>query len=100
MKINGEKVEGCNVEYIVLPRPDKNIVFIAKAILDMSEFDRLCPKPKPPTARYPDGSRREDVTDKRYVNLLNDWGSRYTAYLILKSLEATENLEWETCSLD
>ena len=58
MKLAGRKIEGANVEYIVLPRGDgEPLVLKAQAILDYSPFDMLCPPPRPPTVLSLVGSR-------------------------------------------
>src|SRR5687768_536985 len=100
MRIKGEKIEGPNEELIIIPRPEKPIVFTARAVLDMKEFDRLCPVPTAPLIRMKNGDRISDTNDPRYVSKLNDHGSKRMAYMVIKSLEATEDLEWETVSLN
>lgn len=96
MKIKGVKIEGPNEEIIVIPRGEENIVFTARAVLEMDTFEKICPRPKPPTIRHRDGSKVEDINDVRYQERLNDYSSKWVGYLIIKSLEATEGLEWET----
>lgn len=99
MRIKGKKIEGANEEILVLPRPDGDIVFIARGILDMSEFDKLCPEPKAPLLTKRNGVTIEDVTDKKYKKQVDDYGKKRMAYMIIKSLEATKDLEWEDVDL-
>lgn len=95
MRINGKKIEGPNEELIIIPRPDEPIVFTARAVLDMDEFDKLCPRPTPPIIRKRDGTRIEDYDDARYRKKLDDYAVKKSSYMLLKSLEGTEGLEWE-----
>lgn len=101
MKINGKKIEGSNVEICVIPRgEDKEpIVFRCQAVLDIEPFDQLCPAPKPPIILRPGGKRVTDTENSKYKFQLGQHNAKRMGYLILKSLEATEGLEWETISL-
>lgn len=100
MLLNGQKIEGPNEEIIVIPRPGEPIVFTARAVLDMSEFDSLCPRPKPSIKRMKSGEKIEETDDPRYIAKMDIIASQRFAYLILKSLEATEGLEWESIEMD
>lgn len=101
MKLGGKKIEGPNVETIVIPRTDgrSDIVFKAQAVLDYAEFDRLCPRPTPPIKMLRGGERQADYEDEAYKKRLNEYGLKRMAWMSLKSLEATEGLEWETVDL-
>jgi hypothetical protein len=98
MKLAGRKIEGANVEYIVLPRGDgEPLVLKAQAILDYSPFDMLCPPPRPPTVLRPGGVKSYNVEDPRYLESLMEHGRRRSAWIILTSLRlGTPDLEWET----
>jgi hypothetical protein len=99
MLLNGKK-PGLNVETIVLPRgDDEPIVFTAKAVLDMSQFERLCKEPTPPVVVKRTGERVEDEKDPKYLKALDEYGRRRIAFMVLKSLEDTEGLEWETVNM-
>lgn len=99
MKIKGKKIEGPNIETIVIPRgndPENYLVFKAQAVLDFSEFDALCPRPEPPIKLLKGGKRAIDKEAPTYQTAINLWGMRRFAWTVIKSLEATEDLEWET----
>lgn len=96
MLLNGKRIEGPNEELIIIPRPDEPIIFTARAVLDMAEFERLCPRPKPPIIKKKSGERVEQTDDLRYQQKVNEYAERRMAYMVIKSLEATEGLEWET----
>jgi len=99
MRLNGRKIEGPNEEIIILPRPEEPLVFIARAVLDMSDFERLCPRPIPPIKRMKNGEKIEETDNPAFIAKQDEYGSKHLAYLIIKSLEATEGLEWETVKL-
>lgn len=101
MKIHGKKIEGSNVEICVIPRgEDKEpIVFRCQAVLDIEPFDQLCPAPKAPIIMKPGGKRITDTENSKYKYQLEQHNAKRMGYLIIKSLEATEGLEWETISL-
>lgn len=99
MKLNGVKIEGLNEEFIVLPRKDQDIVLKARAIPDYSEFEQLVPMPKPPVKIIKGGKRVTNTDDPRYKAGIEDYAAKRTNWMILKSLEVTDGLEWETIDM-
>lgn len=100
MRLQGKKIEGANIETIVIPRGDSEIVFKAQAVLSEETFLALCPRPKPKVSIGRGGKRLEQVEAPNYVASLNEWGERKVAWLMVKSLEATEGLEWDTVNMN
>lgn len=101
MKLKGKKLTAPNEELIFLPRgDDEPIILKARAVLDMEDFDRLCPRPKPPTIVLRGGVKSFDENDPRFQERLTEYGEKRTAFMILKSLEATDDLEWESCNME
>ena len=100
MKMHGKKIEGPNMEIVVIPRSTGNLVFRAQAVLDYEEFEALCPAPKPREIIKPGGERTLALNEKSYQDALQEWASRKTDWMVLKSLQATEGLEWETVNMD
>ena len=100
MRIAGREIKGSNVETIIIPRGEKAIVFKAQALLDETVVEALCPRPKPRVSIGKGGKRIERTEEKSYQDALNEWGERRVAWLVLKSLEATEDLEWDTVDLN
>jgi hypothetical protein len=99
MKINGQKLNRPNSELIFLPRGDGNdIVFKAQAVPSDEEFTKLFPEPKVPNALVPGGTK-PDFEHPKYKELVEKRGSARFDWIVLKSLEATEGLEWETVDL-
>ncbi len=100
MKLNGKKVEGPNEEVVVIPRRSGNLVFKARAVLDYDIFDAACPTPQPREVLKPGGERTLLIDEKAYLEAMNEWSANKTNWMVLKSLEATESLEWETVNMD
>jgi hypothetical protein len=96
MKINGKKVSGPNKVITVLPREGGDLAFVAQAVLDSDEFEKLVPRPAPPLiTRKGDSLPSPDYTDKKYVLEDRDYGKKKTNWMIIKSLSATPGLEYE-----
>lgn len=101
MKINGQKLYSRNKELIVLPRqdPEPDIVFTAEAVMDMKEFEALYPMPRAPEVVRPTG-RSRDVTDPLYKAQIAARNEARITFMILKSLEATSGLTWDTVQMN
>ncbi len=100
MKLNGQSFDGPNLATLVLPRNGNDLVFKAQAVLDYTEFETLCPTPKPKTVHKPGEGSVVLWDDKSYKDAMDSWGAKKTAYTILKSLTATPGLEWETVKME
>lgn len=97
MKMNGRKIEKPNQEIIALPRSDGNdLIFIAQAVLSYEVFDKMCPPPKPAMKLKKGGEKEFDFNNPVYKEQLNQYSRKRYAWMILESLKATPNLEWET----
>jgi hypothetical protein len=100
MLINGRKIEGPNVEVLVLPRSDGDLVFKAQAVLNYDEFEKICPKPLPPMGKRPgEKEPRPLENDPGYVAAMRKYGEQKIQWMILKSLEATSGLVWESIDM-
>lgn len=100
MKIQGRKIKGANVEIIPIPRgigPD--IILKAKAVMDMTPFEKMCPVPKPPLRKI-DGVDVPQLKDPNWLQQITQHSEKRVLWLVITSLEATEGLEWETLSAD
>jgi len=100
MKMHGKKIEGPNTEIVVIPRSTGNLVFKAQAVLDYEEFESIYPAPLPREIIKAGGERTLAVNEKSYQDALQKWASSKTDWMVLKSLQATEGLEWETVNMD
>lgn len=100
MKMFGKKVEGANIEHVVIPRHTGDLVFKATAVLDMDEFKKLCPDPKPGKKMMPGGKVVDDFKDPEYLEELKQYQDKRWAYLFLKSYQDSPGLEWETVDIN
>lgn len=99
MKIGGVEVKGPSEEVLVLPRPlGEDIVIRCKAVLDMSQFEALCPEPKPRSVLVKGGFKPRD-NDPGYLAEVTRHSEKRFAYISLKSLEPSE-IEWETVNME
>ncbi len=99
MRILGQEIKGPNEELIVIPRGDSQIVLKARAVLDYSEFERLCPEPKAPMILRPGGVKEQNFKDVTYIAAIRQRVTKQTYYMFIKSLEATPGLEWDTINM-
>ncbi len=102
MKIHGLEVTPPEVKTLVFPgrlAGGKDLVLKFQPILDLNEFDKIYPIPEPPTMLFPDGSKKIDIDDEDYVKARNNWFRNKTNWLMLKSLSATEGLEWSSIDM-
>lgn len=100
MKLQGREFKGPNVEIIAIPRSDGDVILKAQCILDWDEFEKVCPEPIAPTILH----RGTNVAvpnfeDPGYAKNLQEYRRAQTEWMILKSLQATEGLEWETVNM-
>ena len=95
MKIGGVDPKSLpNIEHLVLPRGDSNLVFHARGLSDMTEFEKLCPEPIPPKVWTKDGWNA-NLEDRDYLAIMAEFGKRRLAYMVVRSLEPS-NVEWDT----
>ena len=100
MKLAGKKISGPDVEVLVIPRKSGDLLFKAQAVLDYSAFEALCPIPQAPEVLRPGGVRSRNPEAPTFLKALDEWAERRTYWMILKSLEATPDIEWETIKMD
>jgi len=96
MKYKGKKVQGKNTEIIAIPRASGNLIFIAEAVPDWNDFNKYCPEPQPPTKLKPGGITTVNENDPLYRKKIEEYNTLRTHWLVIKSLQVTEDLEWET----
>jgi len=101
MKIAGKKIEGLNVEEIIIPRGNADdIILKAEAISTYDEFDALCPRPVSRIGKNRQGETIHLTGEASYVTAMNQYAQRRVEYMVIKSLLATPGLEWETVKID
>ena len=87
-----------SMEVLVLPRGDQRLVFRARGVSDTTEFKKLCPEPKIPVRLTATGPE-QNLNHPDYKSEMQEYGKRYIAWLVLKSLEPSE-IEWDTVKID
>lgn len=98
MKIGGIDPKTLPVdETLVLPRGDAMLVFKARGLADMEDFNKLCPEPTPPGKLTRDGWV-PNADDPAFQQIQAEYMKRRLAFMVVKSLEPTE-IEWETVNL-
>lgn len=95
MKIKGKTVLPPKPVVVLIPREDGNIEFTCGPVLDFSEFHQLCPEPKPPLVMKPGKGQYHDVDDAQYKAAMAVHAEHRQNWLILQSLNYTEDLEWD-----
>lgn len=99
MKIHGKKIDRPEIGVVAIPRRDGDLIFMAQPVTEFEDFLKLCPMPLPPTITRKGGAQAHDVEDKDYKAAMDVWATQRTDWMIIKSLQATETLEWETVNL-
>jgi hypothetical protein len=99
MKIAGIDPKTLSTEVVlVLPRAEKNIVFRARGLRDMEEFEAKCPPPKPPGKLTKDGWVA-NIADPTYQQIQAEYAKKRLGFIVVRSLEPSE-IEWDTVRLD
>ncbi len=98
MKIAGKEIKGSNVEIIVIPRNESEIVLKAQAVQDYTVFDKMNPEPKPSIKMLPGGVKVPDFESLKYKTALMEYSANRVNWMIIKSLEISA-IEWDTVDL-
>ncbi|RLF64635.1 MAG: hypothetical protein DRN30_05235 [Thermoplasmata archaeon] len=99
MKYLGKVINAPTEEIIVIPRTTGNITLKIQAVLDFDEFEALCPTPEPPVKMVPGGAKIANAEAPSYLEAIDAWASKKSSWLILKALQATSELEFETVNM-
>lgn len=100
MRYAGEKLTRTDEAILVIPRGDTNIILKMIAIENEKDFETMCPMPTPPIRKYPDGREVPNPESPEYNKAINKWAEQRMAWVTIKSLSATEDMEWENVKLD
>jgi len=100
MRINGKVVDGPSYDVVVFPRIDGDVVFKCQCVLDYEPFLKLVPAPEPPKImRRGETQYSVNLEDSTYTAALEKYSELRTHWMILKSLEATDDLGWDTVDM-
>ena len=107
MKINGITVTTPKPSVLVLPHNGRDLIIKARYVTnqELDELDKILPEPKPPTKQVVDSNGKlgpaiPDLTNEKYQEQLTKYHSQRMAWVYIKSLEATENMEWDTVNIN
>jgi len=101
MKWKGENIYIPNKTSVQITRRDGTVLeFKLQAIEDMNSFEELYPEPKPPWVKNNKGQVTYQKNDAKYKEAFADWARKRMLWIILKSLEPTEDLEWESVDIN
>lgn len=95
MKLNGKTTGGLNIQTAVFPRQDGDLVFRAAPVVNFEPCEKLCPRPEPVFIKKPGKPAYRDVESTVYKKQLEEWAAKRTHWMIIQSLSATPNLEFE-----
>lgn len=103
MKLKGHDFDRPAIEIVAIPRgmdaetghklPD--VILKCAAVKDFTEFDALCPAATPPMVIKPGGVKEANWDDPEYQRSFGTRAELRICYMILKSLQINEGLEWE-----
>ncbi len=99
LKIGGRQVSGPKKGLVVLPRREGDIPFHFTAVLDDSDFEKICPPPKPPVSIKTGVGRVENVEDPVFQSRLKDREITRRHWMFLKSVSPS-NIEWQKVKMD
>ena len=104
MKMQGKTVDAKFVVPIVIPRPGaESFVFKAQPLTAEQNdfFKKVCPEPQPEMTMFRgEDSPRPDFKNTSYLEQRKLWLVLKSEYTFLASLEATDDLEWDTVVMD
>lgn len=76
------------------------VTFRAGVVTDYKTFTTMCPMPKPPLRIMRGGDKIENVNDPGFKKKMEKYNTARVVYMIMKSLEMTEGLEFTICNLE
>ena len=100
MKIHGQVISRMGVQTLVFPRDgDGRIVIRVAPVVNYDAFDQLCPEPNVPFRMEPGKAATKNPENPEYKKAMDAWSEKRMNYMMIRSLEATEGLEWETIDI-
>lgn len=101
MKIKGKRIPGPKPVYVPIPRDgDNDIIFKVTPVIDLKEFDKLCPEPEPVRVIKPGGIEYLDYEDPQYKERVEKYSELQFSYVLIRSISETDYLEWDKVKLD
>lgn len=100
MKFKGKTLGKRNTDILVLLRGTERIVIKAQAVESFEDFDKLVSAPVPPEVIEPGGKKSRNMKDLDFIKARDAYANQKTAWLVINSLKATEEIEWENVKYD
>lgn len=102
MKFKGKKIPGPKPVYAVIPRgsEDDDIVFKITPVIDLKDFEKMCPEPAPDRVLKPGGVEYLDYESVEYKARVDKYSDLQFAYVFIRSISETDYLEWDKVKLD
>lgn len=100
MKLAGQTFTVVPEEIVPIVRGDKEYFLILRGGADIQIFESLVPDPKPPRKTLPGNIQVEETNDPKYKEAVATKNQLRLAWMIIKALEATPDLTWETVDLN
>jgi hypothetical protein len=99
MKLHGEILELTNIRIVPIIRENKTIFLKVAPISSFEDFLKVCPMPVPPTRDLPGKGPTPFLEAKEYKAQMAARNAQMLEYMIIKSLDATDGLTWDTVDL-
>jgi len=102
MKINGIKFDGPAEDILVIPMCTKGeMVFKIRCVTNYADFEKMVKEPTPPLImRRGQTTALPNYDDAGYKKKVTEYITKQTHYMILKSLETTDGLEWDSVNIN
>lgn len=101
MKVNGITLTTPRVVKVYLPVADGQAVeFKFRPLAADEDFEKILSKPKPPVRQKPGGVIFHNLEDPTFKRNIAEWVTKKLDWEFLKSISATDGLEWATVKLD
>lgn len=101
MKINGIEVSKPRLVKVHFYLEDGQAVeFAFRPLTRDDDYEKITPKPIPPEVVKPNNVRFRDFEDANYKSAMEAWATNSAHWKFLKSIGATEGLEWDKVKTD
>lgn len=101
MKLKGRVASVNIITEMFIREGQEPLVFKAAAIMDGEDFSKYVPEVVPPMIkRVGEDVATPNYTDEKYIKAVNKRANLQTYWMIIKSLQATEDLVWDKVKLD
>lgn len=101
MKYKGKTITGPNEEIVVIPRGNTDdFIFTCRAVMGYEVFDKLVKEPEPKTIIRAGETESKPLLDEpEYLAKVREHDKKRLSWLIVTSLLATADLEFETVDM-